>query len=539
MQHASLDLVSATPVARLLSTADYMRLLHPVDGWGKATLVMIHDAERATSRTLGLDILPFASEVVLDQSAYVSLNRYYGPRGRSRLAALNALYLDLDFFRLPQWQGRGPEQMARLLELSLMKLNIPQPSVVIDTGRGLAVLWLLEDLAPAAAPRWRACLRALIKLHLDFGADPACSDAARVFRVPGTTNRKANRPVRVLSGTLARHPFDDLADAIWAASGRPTRAELEHRRQKARDPQTPARPRGLPAVARFAQVLRDLERLREAWGGQVPEGLRNSWLHIFATALTHTTDAGEIGPRIEAVAGDATPGLPPSEVRALIMSALKKAEESRSVVPGQGGRYHYSGARLAEILGVSDDLARELNLEQIFSVAERARRKAARAKTGRAGKGAVSREVYLKEHATSRTQPWKAARVSRATWYRRQQFAVEASEDVGRGDGPGLNEAESQLREASEAPLETDAEAVNLGNGSGPQSIPCSAPVKTGPLPGSSKIEPAALISEIFWDPAWRPPAPARILRLLASSSPELTNLVSGGTEPSDMRRTP
>ncbi len=95
----SLFSLQDSPAAAGLSAEDYVRLLHPSCGRGKVTLMQL-DGEGATfSRTQDLRSLTNLVGAWLDVSAYVALNRYYGPRGRSQLAALNALYVDLDLDR--------------------------------------------------------------------------------------------------------------------------------------------------------------------------------------------------------------------------------------------------------------------------------------------------------------------------------------------------------------------------------------------------------------------------------------------------------
>lgn len=148
------------------------------------------------------------------------------------------------------------------------------------------------------------------------------------------------------------------------------------------------------------------------WGGRVPEGLRNTWLHLLATCFTHQRDNSTLAVEIEAAAARHCPGLAPSEVAGVIRAAERR-------MAGEQERYFYSGARMAEMPGVSDDLAKRLKLKQILSQAERGRRRQERETCRRRAKGMVPREEYLARHDTSRRKPWEAHGYSRATWYRR------------------------------------------------------------------------------------------------------------------------
>lgn len=401
------------PAAAGMRAEEYLRLLHPSGSFGSATLMRLDDDVRC-ARTYRPDALPFAASVWLDVSAYVSLHRYYGPRSGGRLAALNVLALDLDYRNMPQLRRAKPGQVAFAVKMAARDHDLPLPSIITDTGRGLAVLWLINELPAVAEARWRAAQACLIELFSAYGADRSCSDAARIFRLPETTNLKNGRQVAVVDGTLQRYEFDALADLIYVAAGRPTRVELVTRKgaQRRRNKHRATGARGLAPAARFRQVRADLGALASHWGGQVPEGLRNTWLHLLATCITHQHGTVDVADFVESAAARHCAGLPRSEVAGVVRAAERRQS-------GEQERYYYAGARMAEMLGVSDALARRLKLKQILSEVERARRRLEREASRRRAKGIVPREEYLAAHAISRDKPWEAHGYSRATWYRR------------------------------------------------------------------------------------------------------------------------
>lgn len=412
------------PAAAGLSAEDYVRLLHPPGSRGKSTLMQLDGKEATFSRTHDPRNLSNIVGAWLDVSGYVALNRYFGPRARNPLAALNALFVDLDYHTVPQWRGVAPEVVAQAFFATVESKNIPLPSLLNDTGRGLAAIWLIEETPSSALPRWKSAMSVLPSLFKKFGADRACTDAARVFRLPGTINKKSGREVRVIDGTLQRIPYDDLADCIYIAAGRPTRRQLATKRggtspKKSSASKKTGALRGLPAALRFAQIRSDLERLSEHWGGVVPEGSRNTWLHLYATCLTQEHGVADLEDTVRTVAALATPDLKESEVDSVIKSALKRAEAAYASNPNADGRLNYSGARVAELLGVSDPLARQLQLRQVYSLEERTRRSRERSTARRRQQGVQPREKYLAEHTISARRPWVDHGISRATWYRR------------------------------------------------------------------------------------------------------------------------
>ena len=401
------------PAAAGMAAEEYLRLLHPDRTFGSVTLMRL-DRDIHCARTYRPDILPFAATVWLDVSSFVTLHRFHGPRSGGRLAALNVLALDLDYRNTAKWRGATPEQVVLAVKTAVSNLDLPQPSIVTDTRRGLAVLWLIDELPAAAEPRWRSAQSCLIDMFSAYGADKSCGDTARVFRIPDTVNLKNGRTVTVLDGTLRRYDFDRFSDAIYTALGRPTRAMLATRKSERgeKNKKRSNGTRGLSSTARFAQVQADLITLATYWGGQVPEGLRNTWLHLFATCITHQRGRVDVSVEVETAAARYCTLLPYSEVVAVV-----RAGEKRQL--GEQERYFYSGARIAEILNVSDALAQKLRLKQIYSETERSRLRMDKEASRRRAKGMVTREKYLASHAVTRTKPWEYFGYSRATWYRR------------------------------------------------------------------------------------------------------------------------
>ncbi len=183
-------------VAELLGPAagmapgEYLRLLHPPGSIGQPTMMQL-DGETRHARTVAPDILPWLADAWVDVSAFVTLNRHHGPRSQGRLAALNALYLDLDVHRSDRFAGRGHAEISDEIHAECPRRKLPGPSPVLDTGRGLAAIWLLEALPPGALKRWRAALDCLIGLFAPWQADRDCSDPASAcsgYRAPSTSN---------------------------------------------------------------------------------------------------------------------------------------------------------------------------------------------------------------------------------------------------------------------------------------------------------------------------------------------------------------
>ena len=97
-----------------------------------------------------------------------------------------ALYADMDFknYAVPE---AVKEAHARTL---LLKFPL-QPSIVIHSGGGLHVYWLLDEPADLKVIDVERILRDLARA---LEADAACAEKARVLRLPGTLNHKPDYP---------------------------------------------------------------------------------------------------------------------------------------------------------------------------------------------------------------------------------------------------------------------------------------------------------------------------------------------------------
>ena len=117
-----------------------------------------------------------AHENALGGNVYFSVNPLLSgakKRTKNAIAEARALYLDLD--------QDGDRKMASIRASD----NVPPPSVVIRTSPGkYQILWRVHDFS---IPEQEAMLKTLAAT---FGGDRACTDCARVLRLPGFFNRK-------------------------------------------------------------------------------------------------------------------------------------------------------------------------------------------------------------------------------------------------------------------------------------------------------------------------------------------------------------
>jgi hypothetical protein len=310
-----------------------------------------------------------------------------------------------------------------------------------------------------------------VELLEPLGGDAACTDAARVLRIPGTTNPKAGAIVSVVDGVGTRYGFDAIADAIFRASGRPTRQQMRERKSGYL---SPGKERGLHPRDRFASVLRDLESIRVAWGGSIPEGIRNVWLHLAVTSLTFTMTPDEIIPEAMRLAAIATPRLPPSEVRATAKAAVARANAVGGgyLGPGRDPRLSYSGERMAEVLGISQTMAEALGLQQIIPQVLRTERRNTRRREKRHREGGCpEKSIWRATRRRGRNLGWRWGSVARSTT---------------REGRPGCSEDGATAARTGPVPLQGA-----LATPKAPLRAPEITPQKGDPKPRRARREPA------------------------------------------------
>jgi hypothetical protein len=135
------------------------------------------------------------------------------------------MYADLDYYNIPYLKGMGPRAVMDLAFEQLQRAQIPRPSLVVATGRGLALVWRHEPVPRYALPRWKACQDYIFDALRELGADPSARDAARVLRLVGSRNSKSGTTVGAIGEDHGESTWDfgDLADEILPL----TREELK------------------------------------------------------------------------------------------------------------------------------------------------------------------------------------------------------------------------------------------------------------------------------------------------------------------------
>lgn len=129
------------------------------------------------------------------ENIYISQNTFYKPQRRlENIKELRALFIDLDVYKLEMTK----QQVLYWLNEEYFNRSIPRANMIIDSGRGLYLIWMIESVSSQALSLWKAIEEYLYKQLKAFGADRKALDATRILRLPTTTNTKSQTEVKIL-----------------------------------------------------------------------------------------------------------------------------------------------------------------------------------------------------------------------------------------------------------------------------------------------------------------------------------------------------
>ena len=130
-----------------------------------------------------------------EENIYITLNTFFKPYRRLEcIKELNALFIDLDYYKTKFTK----EQIIMNLEENYFNKTIPATNYILDSGRGLALIWLINKVPSKALPLWKAIEEYLYNKLKEFGADRQALYATRILRVPGSINSKSKTVVSII-----------------------------------------------------------------------------------------------------------------------------------------------------------------------------------------------------------------------------------------------------------------------------------------------------------------------------------------------------
>jgi|TARA_R100001039_G_scaffold36926_2_gene34238 hypothetical protein len=406
------------PVPAQLDLISEPENYHDSERWGWFSVLARQSAEggRLRQSSYRLNQLPSVIQAApRDRDCYISQGEFSAPNRRVvNLARIGLLFLDIDPGPITHLDG---DQWAMRCLMACKDEGIPAPSLIVFSGRGVHLKWLLSTPVPRQALiRWNLAQRNLVERFEYLGADAGAKDASRVLRLEGTRNSKSGEVCRVVwedrgtDGDLVRYGFDELFDELVDMPREALKETIKQREAS----------RGLKVIKGGLHGLRKLSQRTLAWDrledlrtlakmrAHSIEGQRMLFLHwsINFLALAEPIKASHLHYEARTLAAELAPGWSYRDCDLSTQFAKAKAHAKGEKVEFNG-RMHsplYTpwNSTLINTFQITDDEQRQL--KTIVSKAEAKRRDAERKREQRRKAGAIERNDYLRSMTATTEQ---------------------------------------------------------------------------------------------------------------------------------------
>ena len=297
-------------------------------------------------------------------------------RRKVNIAWLTNVFLDLDYHKTANWAFFKPEEMVNVILLHCVDSGIPVPTLIIFSGNGLQLKWILSSAIPRQAlPRWEAIQKALYTAFQQFGADPKALDASRVLRLVGTLNTRSGLVVRVIYNSKTYWNFEDLCHELFKYTREEVHAFKEKRAIRSKERNTQAdKMRGKEGLLKSSpqtlnwdrlEDLRMLAAIRNEKLG-IRDGMQDWFLFLATCFAAWSLGFGDLYAEIEELAKEFCPHWTPAEAHSVTSTAYEKAKASfkKETAKYKGKdvdpRYRFSNRYLIETLEITQAEMRQM-----------------------------------------------------------------------------------------------------------------------------------------------------------------------------------
>ena len=355
----------------------------------------------------------------MGEDVYYSQNSFYKPQRRiDNIRQLRSLYVDLDVYNL----GMTPEWVLGKLEFEYFGQALPEPNMVIFSGRGLVLIWNIEPIPYKAMPLWRAVETFFVDQLKEVGADTKATDPARIFRLAGTINSKNRAIVKTEYRHDHRYDIHQLQyDYLPELSPKKLAVKKKGRKTKI--------VRMFNTYTLHLSRARDLAKLVELRQGDVA-GFRETVLFLYRYWTCCFTDDPEralddtlslnsefLHPLPEREVINATK----SAEKAWAMKSDAKANELAKSLGYPGAGYNMPNSKIIEWLDISPQ--EQEHLSSIIGAAEKRRRNRLQKEKWRRSIGMRPMEEYnqeRKQQVLSQAEQLKILMQENPSWTNKQ-----------------------------------------------------------------------------------------------------------------------
>ncbi|MGL5822101.1 MAG: helix-turn-helix domain-containing protein [Sarcina sp.] len=181
-------------IARKLTNRTYVDHLYSKEIDGYIQVMQLKNKKIVEIKNYrGMTIADALEEYTGKKDTFISVNTSYnGRRLASNTRQFRALYIDLD-----HKEFGFNDLVYRTWDL-VNENKIPEPTMVVASGRGAHIYWRIEHAPYQAIATWQELEDYLCYQLKHLGADKKATDAARVLRLPDTLNSRNNAECKVM-----------------------------------------------------------------------------------------------------------------------------------------------------------------------------------------------------------------------------------------------------------------------------------------------------------------------------------------------------
>jgi len=336
-----------------LGARQHVELLHAQNQTGVALASVLSGTwqEYTLPKAEALD---YAATLPLAEiDSYVGQNgfRPHVTRAVSNLTRIIACYVDLDTYNTSEYADATTEEI--ILEVCGNYQFLPLPTIAGSSGRGVQLIWAFKkSIDPCYMQTWVQIQDALIEAFSEYGVDAHCKDAARVLRLSGTMNTKAN----------ALADFGQYSDPVGY-----------HKMLAFLNQWNALKPTSIPAKGTKAKVIRltkkngytlayqrmqDLKHLATLRGGRLDDYRRRALFYFACSGSWFCHDKDQLQRELEVFIGECFRN-PEKYNRAIVKSVLDRYDQAQQkiTVPWDGHqvdpRYRYRTHTLINALDIT------------------------------------------------------------------------------------------------------------------------------------------------------------------------------------------
>lgn len=355
-------------------------------------------------------LLKAVNEMKGSKDIYITPNSFYKPqRNNNNIRQLRSLFIDLDLREQMTF-----EKAIEEINLKVSQGKIPQPTMTVNSGRGIHLYWVIEHAPKQAIHTWQELEDYLYHQLKPLYADFSATDCSRLLRLPETLNSRNDQLCTVIDIGGNVYSMRDLRETLLNHSEkvRQMNEEIERRKQ---NPQPKKNQRNYKKLTYLLNPYtlhttraEDLKRLVTLRNGNL-KGHRNTILHMFSYwEGIYKRDDEHLLNVVKELNNQFREPLALAQVKSIVRSTRKAVElfiaytqglnagEDKRLTSGmkKHGGYWYKNTTIIELLKITDQ--EQTHLKTIISKKEKLRRQKEQKKKDRRNSNGLTKRQQNK-----------------------------------------------------------------------------------------------------------------------------------------------